>query len=196
MHNRYHKAKFFLGAHNLTQLPDDQGSEVAFAGRSNCGKSSAINAITGNQRLARISKIPGRTQQLNYYQLDNERRLVDLPGYGYAKVAAKKKSHWRKVLDQYFITRRSLIGLILIMDIRHPLKQGDEQMLHWCHVAGLPVHVLLSKVDKLSKGAAKTRLIEVEEDILGSGVGIQLFSAHRHQGLHEARKVLDKWFDH
>jgi len=185
-----------LGVAKLSQLPPDTGYEVAIAGRSNAGKSSAINVITGIRSLARISKTPGRTQQINFFGLDDDsRRLVDLPGYGYAKVSARAQRHWEKLLDEYFQTRQSLSGLILIMDIRHPLKSSDEQMLHWCEATGLPVHILLNKADKLSRGAATNRLEDVRKQLVYGNISIQLFSALRHTGLIGARKVLDQWFN-
>lgn len=191
--NRYNKAQFILSVNKFEQLPIDTGMEVAFAGRSNVGKSSAINVITGNHRLARTSKTPGRTQQLNFFELDEQRRLVDLPGYGYAKVPTHVQRHWSKLLDRYFQERQSLIGLILIMDIRHPLKPYDEQMLNWCDAVGLPVHVLLNKSDKLSRGAAQNCLQETSKLSVGEGVSLQLFSAFKRSGLEQARRVLDKW---
>ncbi|MEE9552596.1 MAG: ribosome biogenesis GTP-binding protein YihA/YsxC [Gammaproteobacteria bacterium] len=193
--NRYNKAKFLLSAHTLAQLPQDHGLEVAFAGRSNVGKSCVINAITNNRRLARISKTPGRTQQLNFFELDSHKRLVDLPGYGYAKVSAKIQQHWRTTLNRYFECRHSLTGLILIMDIRHPLKSHDVQMLEWCQAAGLPVHILLNKEDKLSRGASRDMLYEVRKHIAYEKTSTQLFSALKSKGVEEARGVLDKWFE-
>ena len=182
-------------AHTMAQLPRDEGIEVAFTGRSNVGKSSAINAITRQHKLARTSKTPGRTQLLNFFAVDNQHRLVDLPGYGYAKVSAQARRHWDKLLDEYFQTRQSLSGLILIMDIRHPLKSSDIQMLHWCEVTGLPAHILLNKADKLSRGAAMNRLQEVMKHLTHENISIQLFSALHHTGLARARKVLDQWFN-
>jgi GTP-binding protein len=192
--NKYNKAQFLLSVNKFEQLPVDAGMEVAFAGRSNVGKSSAINVITGNHRLARTSKTPGRTQLLNFFELDDQRRLVDLPGYGYAKVPAQIQRHWGKLLDRYFQERQSLAGLVLIMDIRHPLKPYDEQMLNWCNSARLPVHVLLNKSDKLSRGAAQNCLQEVSKRLTNEAVSLQLFSALKRSGLEQARQVLDEWF--
>jgi len=191
--NNYNKAQFLLSVNKFKQLPIDAGMEVAFAGRSNVGKSSAINVITGNHRLARTSKTPGRTQQLNFFELDDQRRLVDLPGYGYAKVPTQVRRG--KLLDRYFQERQSLIGLVLIMDIRHPLKPYDEQMLNWCDAAGLPVHVLFNKSDKLSRGAAQNCLQEVSRRLTSEEVSLQLFSALKRSGLEQARLVLDTWFN-
>ncbi len=193
--NKYNKAQFLLSVNKFEQLPIDAGMEVAFAGRSNVGKSSAINVITGNHRLARTSKTPGRTQLLNFFELDDQRRLVDLPGYGYAKVPTQVQRHWGKLLDRYFQESQSLIGLVLLMDIRHPLNPYDEQMLNWCDAAGLPVHVLFNKSDKLSRGAAQNCLQEVSKRLTSEEVSLQLFSALKRSGLEQARLVLDNWFN-
>ena len=191
--NQYNKAVFLLGAHTLAQCPQDQGVEVAFAGRSNVGKSSVLNAITGIHRLARTSKTPGRTQQLNFFSVGEAQRLVDLPGYGFAKVPEKIKLHWAKVMQDYFETRKSLVGLMLIMDIRHPLKPYDEQMLGWCFNAGLPVHVLLNKADKVSRGAGlKARQI-LKNKYCNTPFSGQLFSVLNGTGVEEARAKLDEW---
>lgn len=183
-----------LSVNNLGQLPEDSGKEVAFAGRSNVGKSSVINTITGNRHLARTSKTPGRTQQLNYFGLDGQKRLVDLPGYGYARVSQRVQQHWSKLLDRYFRERRSLVGLVLVMDIRHPLKAYDTQMLEWCDSVGLPVHILLNKSDKLSRGAANACLQMISQQIRYGNVQLQLFSALKRTGLEQVRQVLDQWF--
>lgn len=185
---------FLTSAAQLKQLPSDTVAEVAFAGRSNAGKSSAINAITGQKNLARASKTPGRTQLINFFTLDNQRHLVDLPGYGYAKVSAEIKERWQKTLAQYLETRESLTGLILVSDIRHPLKEYDQQMLYWATDRQLPVHILLTKADKLSRGAALTTLQQVKKALHEfNTVTCQLFSAHSHLGLDEARKQILQW---
>ena len=189
----YNNAVFLLGAHTLAQCPPDQGVEVAFAGRSNVGKSSVLNAVTGNHRLARTSKTPGRTQQLNFFAVGAGQRLVDLPGYGYARVPEKIKLHWANVMQVYFETRASLMGLMLIMDIRHPLKPYDEQMLEWCINADLPVHVLLNKADKLSRGAGIKALQTLETRYRGGKFSAQLFSVLNEVGVEEARRKLDEW---
>lgn len=197
MSDRYTRAWFLKSANALDQLPPDTGLEVAFAGRSNAGKSSALNAITGQKQLARISKTPGRTQLINIFPLDDDRALVDLPGYGYAKVPASIKAHWDQVLPAYLNRREALQGLMLIMDIRHPLKEFDRQMLAWCDHAGLPAHVLLNKADKLKRGAAGNNLQQVRralEDEFPAAT-VQLFSALRGHGVDEARRVLDAWLD-
>lgn len=192
--NNYSQAQFMLSVNNLEQLPEDIGREVAFAGRSNVGKSSVINMVTGNSRLARTSKTPGRTQQLNFFGLPGQNRLVDLPGYGYARVSQRVQRHWGKLLDKYFQERRSLVGLVLVMDIRHPLKDYDQQMLDWCGSVNLPVHILLNKSDKLSHGAAKACLQTTSQQINYGNVQLQLFSALKRSGLEQARQVLDEWF--
>lgn len=189
----YNNAVFLLGAHTLAQCPQDLGVEVAFAGRSNVGKSSVLNAVTGNHRLARTSKTPGRTQQLNFFTVGEGLRLVDLPGYGYAKVPARIKLHWAKVMQAYFETRESLTGLMLIMDIRHLLKPYDEQMLGWCINADLPVHVLLNKADKLSRGAGIKALQSLKNRYQCGKCSAQLFSVLNGAGVEEARHKLDEW---
>jgi len=199
MENYYLNASFLISAAKLSQLPVDDGGEVAFAGRSNAGKSSAINVLTNNQGLARTSKTPGRTQLLNYFELDEKRRIVDLPGYGYAKVPHKIKQQWGSLLDEYLRTRESLKGLILLMDCRHPLKDFDLQLLGWCNEAQLPVHILLTKSDKFKRGAAKSVLLSVRRDIEGlfenasDIISIQLFSALKKTGVDELIITLDKW---
>ncbi len=183
-----------MGAHEIRQLPDDIGTEVAIAGRSNAGKSSVLNVITANSKLARISKTPGRTPQMNIFVLDDERRLVDLPGYGYAKVPVAMRKHWGTTLNRYFQERNALSGLILIMDIRQPHNPVDQQMLDWALDVGLPKHVLLNKSDKLSRGAGMSVLQELKDHINDDLVSIQLFSALKKTGAEDARAVLDQWF--
>ncbi|MGE0079790.1 MAG: ribosome biogenesis GTP-binding protein YihA/YsxC [Thiohalomonadaceae bacterium] len=191
----YRKAHFITSANALHQLPPDSGREVAFAGRSNAGKSSAINALVGQTGLARTSKTPGRTQLINLFGLDEERRLVDLPGYGYAQVPEAVKQHWQALLERYLSTRRSLEGLVLIMDVRHPLTEYDRIMLGWCAHRGMPVHALLTKADKLNRGPALATLQKVRKTLEAEfpGVTVQLFSSHSKTGLDEARAVLDAW---
>lgn len=190
----YRQAKYLLNAHKLSQLPEDQGIEVAFAGRSNAGKSSAINAITGQRNLARTSKTPGRTQQIVLFTLDEERRLVDLPGYGFAKVPLAMKLHWQKTLEHYLHTRQCLRGLILMMDIRHPLTEFDQHMLNWCNQSNMPVHILLTKADKLSYGKATTVLQQVSKT-LSKDNSIQLFSAMKRTGIEEVQTRLNDFFN-
>lgn len=179
----------------MAALPPDRGLEIAFAGRSNAGKSSAINAITGVKGLARSSKTPGRTQALIVFALDDDKRLVDLPGFGYAKVAESVRRRWHKTLSQYFRRRRALGGLMLIMDARRPLRELDEQMLLWCHDMDLPCHVLLTKADKLKRNEARTTLSNVTADIADAGIraGVQLFSSHTGEGVDAARRALSAW---
>lgn len=193
--NPYRNARFVGSAARLVQLPPDSGNEVAFAGRSNAGKSSALNAIADNRNLARTSKTPGRTQLINLFAVDEAHRLVDLPGYGYAKVPEAMKLAWGELMAQYLRVRQSLRGLILVMDVRHPLKPFDAQMLGWCAQAGMPVHVLLTKADKLGRGEASATLQQVRKELGGRGapVTVQLFSATSGQGVEEARAVLDGW---
>ncbi len=194
-HPLFRQATFSLSAAKIEQLPADRGYEVAFAGRSNAGKSSVLNVLCGQDTLARTSKTPGRTQQLNVFLLDNDRRLIDLPGYGFAKVPAKVKIEWQKTLDEYLQTRESLKGIILIMDIRHPLKDYDQLMVEWSAASELPVHILLNKSDKLTKGAAKATELEVRAALASYGdlVTVQTFSAMKKYGVDQCYPILDKW---
>ncbi len=187
---------FIKGAYTLQQLPDDTGVEVAFAGRSNVGKSSTLNTLAGMKSLARTSKTPGRTQEINFFDLGNDRRLVDLPGYGYAKVSETRQHHWAETLGEYLLSRKSLVGLILLMDIRHPLKEFDRNMVHWCTHAGLPVYVILNKADKLSRGKASASLLDVKQKLAKFPIdGIQLFSSLKHTGVDEALQKLCNWLE-
>ena len=180
------RAQFLCSAHVADQWPQDMGHEVAFAGRSNVGKSSAINAIAGQARLARTSKTPGRTQQIVFFEIDSERRLVDLPGYGYAKVPPALQKHWKKMVRHYLEDRNSLRGLILLADIRRGLTDLDRQLLEWCAYKDLSVHLLLTKSDKLSRSAASQALAQVQRDIRLGTDTVQLFSALRKVGIQEA----------
>lgn len=195
MHPRYQQARFLTGAAEARRLPPDTGSEVAFAGRSNAGKSSAINALCGQRALARTSKTPGRTQLINCFSLPEGRRLVDLPGYGYAKVPEAVRRRWGTMIEGYLRGRGSLAGLVLVMDARHPLTDHDQQMLTWCRARGLPVHVLLTKADKLKRGAAANTLLAVRRRLaeLAMDATAQLFSALDRRGLEEAWARLDGW---
>jgi GTP-binding protein len=186
----YPEAAFLASAHRPAQFLPDEGAEVAFAGRSNSGKSSAINAIVGRKGLARTSKTPGRTQLVNFFSLGGERRITDLPGYGYARVPETVRRHWDRLMDAYFRTRRSLAGLFLVMDVRHPLTDFDRHLLAWAGAAGCPVHILLTKADKLSRGRGIDTLQAVRRE-LGPGVSLQLFSALKGTGIDEAREALD-----
>lgn len=192
--NPFRAAHFVLSAAEPRQLPPDSGAEIAFAGRSNAGKSSALNAICDQSGLARTSKTPGRTQLLNVFALDAQRRLIDLPGYGYAKVPEAMRAKWRLVIDAYLRERESLRAVVLIMDARHPLKEFDRQMLDYCRDIELPCHVLLSKADKLGRGEAARTLALVRKEGAAQGwpATAQLFSATAKTGLDEARtKLMD-----
>ncbi|MBB5875273.1 MULTISPECIES: ribosome biogenesis GTP-binding protein YihA/YsxC [unclassified Xanthomonas] len=190
------RAHYLLSAHNARQLPDDGGWEVAFAGRSNAGKSSALNALTRQNALARVSKTPGRTQQLVFFQVQPERYLVDLPGYGYAKVPQELQAHWQAFIDRYFRTREALRGLVVVMDIRHPLKDYDRQMLGYAAQRGLPAHALLTKADKLGRGQQGQVLQQVRKELtsaFGDTVSVQTFSGETRQGVDEARGIVGGW---
>ena len=191
--NPFRVARYLLSAHHLRQLPADVGIEIAIAGRSNAGKSSAINTLTDQKSLARTSKTPGRTQQIVIFELDAERRIADLPGYGYAKVPAKLRTHWRQVMERYFQTRRSLRGVVLVMDIRHPMREFDRMMLAWCEAAALPCHVLLTKADKLKRGPAQSTLLKIRRDLPPVG-SAQVFSASNKQGLDTLVARLAGWY--
>lgn len=190
-----HGARFDKSAAKMSQLPTDNGIEIAFAGRSNAGKSSALNALTDQKKLARISKTPGRTQLINIFSLDAERRLVDLPGYGFAKVPMHVKKQWQDLLDSYLNQRTSLKGLILLMDIRHPMKEFDATMLEWAHHRQMPVHILLTKADKLKRGPAKNALLALKRDLADCEplFSMQLFSALKKQGLPDLHRKLAEW---
>lgn len=197
MNSLYHQTRYILSALHLRDAPLDEGFEVAFAGRSNAGKSSAINAITHHKALARTSKTPGRTQLLNFFEVDEQRRLVDLPGYGYAKVPDSIRNNWRKAMEAYLQERRSLRGVFLLMDIRHPLTDFDWQMIEWCQYRQRPLHIALTKADKLSRGAARGVLLQVQSSLKqqarGMHLTLQLFSAPDRTGVDEAHDVLDQW---
>lgn len=194
---RYSDATFLTSASKLKQCPEDSGWEVAFAGRSNAGKSSAINSLTGNKKLARTSKTPGRTQLINFFALSDQQRLVDLPGYGFAKVPLAVKLDWQKQMEIYLRERQSLRGLIQLMDVRHPLQEFDKLMLDWAHQAKMPVHILLTKADKLKKGPAKNTLLKVQKETAhyGDNISIQLFSSLKSTGLGELKLVLNQWLN-
>lgn len=194
----YTQAVFLLSVAQLKQLPPDHGYEVAVVGRSNAGKSSVLNQLTQNKQLARVSKTPGRTQHINLFGLDNERRLADLPGYGYAKVPMSVKVQWQETMSHYLQTRECLRGLILVMDIRHPLKEFDLNLLAWANECELPVHILLNKSDKLSTSAIKKTLSEVEKSLqsYANHISIQAFSAEKGSGMKELITVLDRWFQY
>ena len=194
----YTNAEFEKSAAKLSQCPTDIIREAAFAGRSNAGKSSALNTLTGNKKLARTSKTPGRTQLINFFRLgESKLALVDLPGYGYAKVPVDKKNEWQKELETYLNRRQALCGLVLLMDIRHPLKDFDNAMLDWAAEAGMPIHILLTKSDKLKRGPAKSTLLKVQKAVadLGDLVTVQTFSSHNSEGLSDLKNKLTHWLD-
>lgn len=195
MNPLYQGARFLTAATRIEQAPEDQGREVVFAGRSNAGKSSAINAICHQRGLARTSKTPGRTQQLIFFALDDERRLVDLPGYGYARVSESIKLEWQAQMADYLARRRSLAGLVIVMDIRHPLTDYDRQMLAWSRRAEHPVLLLLTKADKLKRGPVLATQLEVERATAGPGGLVQVltFSAAERVGVESVQAVLDRW---
>lgn len=193
----YHQVKFLISASKLSQTPADEGFEVAFAGRSNAGKSSALNTLCQQRSLARTSKTPGRTQLLNFFAVDETRRLVDLPGYGFAKVSEQIKQQWQDALADYLENRLSLRGVILLVDVRHPLKEFDRQMLQWSNQINRPVHILLTKADKLGNSAAANNLQQIRKEIapFGDMVTVQLFSSLKRQGIDLAHEVLDRWLE-
>ena len=184
----FNSATYFRSAHNWEDLPPDVGAELAFAGRSNAGKSSAINSITNQNKLAFVSKTPGRTQMINYFGMPNQRYLVDLPGYGYAGVPLELKAHWGDLLSAYLATRRSLVGLMIVMDSRHPLTELDQRMLGWFSPRQLPVRVLLTKSDKLTKNEAAATLSKIRSSLATEypQASVQLFSSLKKQGVDEA----------
>ncbi len=193
--NPFRQARYALAAHHLRQLPADAGIEVAIAGRSNAGKSSALNALTEQKSLARTSKTPGRTQQIVIFELDADRRIADLPGYGYAKVPQSLRDHWRTVMQAYFERRQCLRGVVLVVDIRHPMRPFDRQMLDWCDASGVPCHVLLTKSDKLKRGPARSTLLKVRRE-LPALASAQVFSAKSRAGLEDLVGVLSDWFEY
>lgn len=195
----FNKAKFETSAAEIKQLPEDINEEIAFVGRSNAGKSSALNTITQQKSLAKTSKTPGRTQLINFFHIENNKYLVDLPGYGYAKVSANIKEKWQKTLSKYLETRESLKGIILIMDIRHPFKEVDMFIFDWAIKSKLPVHILLTKADKLTRSQANNTLFAVREKIKSrqaeNFITAQLFSSLNKTGLDEAKLKLTSWYN-
>jgi len=191
----FRNAAFLQSASAVENAPADEGWEVAFAGRSNSGKSSAINTLTSQGKLARTSRTPGRTQLINFFTLSDSQRLVDLPGYGFAKVPLAVKKQWNQQLERYLQYRKSLRGLIMLMDIRHPLTDADQQMLGWAIAASMPVHILLTKSDKLKRGPAQATLLSVQgqlaehEDL----ISVQLFSSLKKQGVDGLAKQISRW---
>ena len=194
------KAKFLTSANHINELPEDDGLEIAFAGRSNAGKSSAINSLSRQNRLAYVSKQPGRTQLVNFFEIEERKYLVDLPGYGYAKVPESMRKHWQKTLPTYLQQRQSLVGLVIVMDIRNPLTELDINMLDWFAPRQKPIHVLLTKCDKLSKDKQNKTLFSVQKELENqwstfyqSPCTVQLFSSLKKIGLEEADGVLETW---
>ncbi|AYH12393.1 ribosome biogenesis GTP-binding protein YihA/YsxC [Pectobacterium parmentieri] len=193
----YHMTRFIISAPDIRHLATDSGIEVAFAGRSNAGKSSALNTLTNQKSLARTSKTPGRTQLINLFQVADGVRLVDLPGYGYAEVPEQMKIKWQRALGEYLQKRNSLKGLVVLMDIRHPLKDLDQQMIQWAVDVKLPVLVLLTKADKLASGARKTQLHMVREAVAPfmGDIQVEAFSSLKKIGVDKLRQKLDNWFN-
>ncbi len=197
MNKFYQQAKFLLSCPSLKGCPRDQGYEVIFAGRSNAGKSSVINALTGQKKLAKVSHTPGKTQHLVFFQLDDDHRLVDLPGYGYAKVPGRVKKEWHINMREYFEKRQSLTGAVLLIDIRRGFTPFDQIMLNWCVTINLPTQILLTKADKLKRGAASSAEIKIMRVVAHHPrVGVQLFSSLKKQGLEELWHKLDTFFHH
>ncbi|MFZ4834623.1 ribosome biogenesis GTP-binding protein YihA/YsxC [Rouxiella sp. Mn2063] len=192
----YHMTHFVISAPDIRHLPSDEGIEVAFAGRSNAGKSSALNTLTQQKSLARTSKTPGRTQLINLFEVEPGVRLVDLPGYGYAEVPEEMKRKWQRALGEYLQMRNCLKGLVVLMDIRHPLKDLDQQMIQWAVDVGTPVLVLLTKADKLASGARKAQLTQVRnavEDFMGD-IQVEAFSSLKKIGVDKLSDKLNNWF--
>lgn len=198
MSSHYQKAHFLLSAADVEQLPPDEGVEVAIVGRSNAGKSSILNKLTQIKGLARVSKTPGRTQLINVFVLDDKRRIIDLPGYGFAKVPLSVKQKWQKTVDAYISGRESLYGLVLVMDIRHPMRDLDLQLLEYCEHHNLAVHILLNKSDKLSRNEAAKTLFGVKAALTQyrNSVTFQCFSALKGTGLEELKATLNKWYEY
>ena len=191
----YNQATYLTSAVMLSQLPSDQGAEVAFMGRSNAGKSSAINAITTVGGLARASRTPGRTQMINFFEIDASRRLVDLPGYGFARAQPKIKARWQQLITDYLETRESLVGLVMVMDSRHPLKPMDQTLIDWCVDFEVPLHILLTKADKITNNIQKKTLFSVQHSVSQQqNISVQLFSALKKTGVDAARDKLNEWF--
>ncbi|MHA7854216.1 ribosome biogenesis GTP-binding protein YihA/YsxC [Marinobacter shengliensis] len=194
----FNSARFLISASKLDECPPDIGAEVAFAGRSNAGKSSALNAITANGKLARTSKTPGRTRLINFFTLNKENlRLVDLPGYGYAKVSRDMKDDWQQHLGHYLNDRRCLRGLVLVMDIRHPLTDFDQMMVEWCEHNNLPLMILATKADKLKFGQAKTAMLGIAQKLkpYACVAHLIMFSATSKRGVDECREALTDWLE-
>ncbi len=199
MREFYNKAQYTISVNKASELPVDMGKEVAFAGRSNVGKSSAINTLTHRRGLARTSKTPGRTQLINFFEIDSEHRLVDLPGYGFAKVPDRVKQHWQQLISSYLNERQALKGLIVIMDSRRPFTEFDMSMLDWCEHAKMPAHILLTKTDKLSKNEAQATLSKAKKNLKQQArdipISVQLFSSLKKTGIEEIYSKLNEWLE-
>lgn len=193
----FQPTKFITSAANIRQLPEDVGVEIAFAGRSNAGKSSALNTLTRQKSLARTSKTPGRTQLINVFEVAPQKRLIDLPGYGYAKVPLAVKEKWQRALSEYLQQRKSLRGLVLLMDIRHPYRDTDQELLHWATDCNIPVLILLTKADKLKAGQRKSTLLKAREAALvfGDNVQVEAFSSLNQLGLPQVELILSQWLN-
>lgn len=192
----YQTAKFITSAPNITKLPPDSGIEIAFAGRSNAGKSSALNTLTRQNALARTSKTPGRTQLINVFELDTGERLIDLPGYGFAKVPLEVKEKWQRSLSEYLQKRDSLKGLVVLMDIRHPFKETDQELIYWAVSCDLPVLALLTKADKLKQGARKSMVLQAQQAAIAfnGDVQVEAFSSLKRFGIDKVETKLNHWF--
>ncbi len=192
----YQNTHFITSAPDIRHLPDDDGIEIAFAGRSNAGKSSALNRLTNQKSLAKTSKTPGRTQLINLFKVTEGCQIVDLPGYGFAQVPLEMKKKWQKSLGEYLQQRSSLKGLVVLMDIRHPMKDLDKQLVLWAVECAIPVQVLLTKADKLKSGARKAQLNQIRQDALsfGGDVSVDVFSSLNGLGVDTLRNKLDSWF--
>jgi len=192
----FNQTSFVTSAATLKECPEQSLAEVAFSGRSNAGKSSAINTLCNQSRLARISKTPGRTQLINFFAVENGKYLVDLPGYGFAKVPLEVKNKWQFELEQYLRKREALCGVVLLSDIRHPLKEFDRMMINWAVQSQLPIHLLLTKADKLKRGAAQNTLLKIQRELENHNeVSVQLFSSLKNTGVVEARNVISSWLE-
>ncbi|PFG45592.1 cell division checkpoint GTPase YihA [Vibrio sp. ES.051] len=192
----YQNTHFITSAPDIRHLPEDEGVEIAFAGRSNAGKSSALNRLTNQRSLAKTSKTPGRTQLINLFKVEEGCHIVDLPGYGFAQVPLEMKNKWQKSLGEYLQKRQCLKGLVVLMDIRHPMKDLDQQMIFWAIDSHIPVQVLLTKADKLKSGARKQTLLKVRQQVetFGGDVAVDVFSSLKGLGVDQLRAKLDTWF--
>ena len=192
----FNQTSFVTSAATLKECPEQSLAEVAFSGRSNAGKSSAINTLCNQSRLARISKTPGRTQLINFFVVEDDKYLVDLPGYGFAKVPLEVKNKWQFELEQYLRKREALCGVVLLSDIRHPLKEFDRMMINWAVQSQLPIHLLLTKADRLKRGAAQNILLKIKRELESHNeVSVQLFSSLKNNGVVEAQNVISSWLE-